>query len=524
MCVIHKIDLIFLRLGASVNLDEVSDATPTASGAHTTQATPQFISSPSLQQLGFPPQFSQPGFPPQFPPQFPPVGHPQGHPTLKGNPPLFVACAHHRGEQDMNDIIQLLLERGAVDTLVCASLRGDTDAILNFLNDKNVDVNVEERGYTPLGAAASNGRVKALALLVEMGQAGVNLSTSKWGLPIHLAASVGQTKYVGQVNNQTIKGQPECIRYLANNRSAMNHPNPYGNTPLYEACAFAQVENVRTLLDCPTVRVDHVCHGHTALSIAVIKSPSEIVLELIKHGANVNFVAQNGNQQAAGHACAVTPLFMAASQLMGNDFPQTSFDSFGRKMPFLNEEKIHLIEANIKILLDNDANVNWINPTPMSGQTVLHSLCRRYSMLKLLLKVKNVQVNIQDRKGNTPLICSISNAKDVHCVRALLEAGADVSLINAAGCSALVYAAGGDGSVGVEILRMLLNTGLTNVNALTVPSANHIAAPPNAQHMLSKMTPLYSTCASLQTPEVFKGIITLLFSRGMFVWGGTMVV
>ena len=279
--------------------------------------------------------------------------------------------------QDMDGIIKLLFERGAKDTLVCASLRGDLIAIENMLNDESVDVNLEQMKYTPLCAAAKGGHVDACALLIEKG-AGVNLSCNM-GLPIHCAAFNGRKK---RTTESRSTGHPDCIRCLANNRSAMNHLNPAGNTPLYEACTSNCLESVRALLEFSTTKVDHVCRGMTALFTAVINASPEIVSALIQHGANVNMLSNfQGNVS--------TPLHMGLAQYM----PRLP----GHPSPPLAPQERHQILKNINILLKHGADVNF--PHPQSGNTALHLCSLEYFLLKPVLKTNGINLNAQDFQG-----------------------------------------------------------------------------------------------------------------------------
>ena len=482
---------LLLDHGADVNLlpDDPTDPNAQTSQAPQTPQTPQTfqIGGQTVQAIFQQPTFNSTGQMVGMAPAFPPR-------MKQIYSPLFTACCMSE-IQDMDDIIKLLFERGAKDTLVCASLRGDLNAIENMLNDESVDVNLEQMTYTPLCAAAKGGHVDACALLIEKGKAGVNLSC-KMGLPIHCAALNGRKKRTTKLRNT---GHPDCIRCLAHNRSAMNHLNPAGNTPLYEACTSNCLASVIALLEFSTTKVDHVCHGMTALFTAVINASPEIVLALIQHGANVNMVSKCLYNVS-------TPLHMGLAQYM----PRLP----GNPSPPLAPQERHQILKNINILIKNGANVNF--PHPQSGNTALHLCSLEYFLLKPVLETDGVNLNAQDFQGSTALMkSSLPGATDSKCVGALLEAGADASLLDTNRRSALFVAAGAIDAVGVEIVKLLLDTGQTNVN---LKSGGYNATNSTSNHLSRNLTPLFAACqtaALRRSPlSVFKEVVALLFSHG----------
>lgn len=83
----------------------------------------------------------------------------------------------------------------------------------------------------------------------------------------------------------------------------------------------------------------------------------------------------------------------------------------------------------LQLLIQNGADVTRLNS---SGETILHGYCRWgcFEIVKYLLENFNLDVNSQDKKGNTCLHKSLSNPK---IVQLLLEHNANPYLVNKRG-------------------------------------------------------------------------------------------
>ena len=150
-----------------------------------------------------------------------------------------------------------------------------------------------------------------------------------------------------------------------------------------------------------------------------------------------------------------------------------------------------------------------------SGNTALHLCSLEYFLLKPVLETDGVNLNAQDFQGSTALMkSSLPGATDSKCVGALLEAGADASLLDTNRRSALFVAAGAIDAVGVEIVKLLLDTGQTNVN---LKSGGYNATNSTSNHLSRNLTPLFAACqtaALRRSPlSVFKEVVALLFSH-----------
>jgi ankyrin repeat protein len=137
----------------------------------------------------------------------------------------------------------------------------------------------------------------------------------------------------------------------------------HGRVALHKAAKQGSVEMVRLLLETKGVDVDVnvVEHkGFTPLDRAIQSGHEEVAQMLRKHGA------KRGPLE----------LYLAANK--GN-------------------------AAEVKAMLDDEVDLNWVHP--VNGRVALHKAAKQGSVevVKLLLASKWVRVNVQERKGHSPL-------------------------------------------------------------------------------------------------------------------------
>ena len=157
---------------------------------------------------------------------------------------------------------------------------------------------------------------------------------------------------------------------------------------------------------------------YTLLMLAIEKDrPIEIINELIRVGADVNYIA--ANQQM--------PLTLAISKSRNDLF---------------------------SLLLENGASINYLE------SDALHTVVRNdnIDIAKILIS-NGFDVNKKDGYNYTPLRIAVDNS-NIEIVRLLIAAGADVNIGNKYGYTPFAFALNKDKNFNIEIVKELIIAGI----------------------------------------------------------------
>jgi len=198
--------------------------------------------------------------------------------------------------------------------------------------------------------------------------------------------------------------------------------NEYKNdlSPLHKAVYENQIEIVSLLLDKGAV-IDQQTKGNfrSPLEIACARGNLDIVKLLLKRGANPNRYFQ---ESPLHHACKCSDLEMVELLLKFKaDINAKNNCGISPLLQAVMGEKIELVQ----LLLESGSNVNAQNKVTLKSS--LHEATERgNTKILILLLGKNVDVNIRDKNGNTPL----HFARNKEIARLLLEKRADIDALN----------------------------------------------------------------------------------------------
>lgn len=292
-------------------------------------------------------------------------------------PPLLSACMDVDSETDSNhdtaltlacaggheELVELLLSRGAdiehrdkkgFTPLILAATAGHEKVVEILLNHgADIEAQSERTKDTPLSLACSGGRYEVVELLLNKGANKEHRNVSDY-TPLSLAASGG---YVN------------IIKLLLNHGAEINSRtgSKLGISPLMLASMNGHVAAVKLLLDMGSdINAQIETNRNTALTLACFQGRHEVVSLLLDRKANVEHRAKTG----------LTPLMEAASG---------GYVDVGR------------------VLIDKGADVNAA-PVPSSRDTALTIAADKghVRFVELLLS-KNAQVEVKNKKGNSPL-------------------------------------------------------------------------------------------------------------------------
>lgn len=286
---------------------------------------------------------------------------------------------------------------------------------------------------SPLGLAASLGNIEIVKALVTAG------CKIEWGgalepSPLCLAASEGKT---------------EVVKFLIENQSKVNvKDESIGFTPLMSAAASGYFEIVKLLVEAGAKINLESEHGGFALESAASNGHNKIYeyllpltsSRLIKKTDTSILFDESGKPR--------TKQTREFKQLVNAINEVNYIKAFG-KSESVNKElkKIYAIAPKIPNPLEIDSN----------KYTILHHAVGNPEIVSFLLKNGfDASLNIQDGKGNTPLITSCMENK-VGSIELLLNAKAETELKNERGYSALMATV--EFSQSNEVIQMLFEAG-----------------------------------------------------------------
>ena len=332
--------------------------------------------------------------------------------TILGTP------AEYAVRNKCGELAKKLIEHGAdikstgkdgTTLLHIAADNGDKEMI-EYLIGKGIPVNIRDmEDETPFMRAVFGDHRDAVLLLYKLG-AKINVQGRNGMTPLmlalinkNLAISAGLLKCNADLYPSNSEGRA-ALRYAAmlGNTTIMDlmlkageaNPNKRDNnyvTPLMTAARSGTIEAVKKLLDNGAELEAGDDGDRTPLMYAASASNREMLNLLLLRGANIEAKDKDG----------FTPLMYAVIYEQG---------------------------ANAKLLIQKGAN---IFDTDKAGENVLHIAAKNYTQASLnmsdLLMDYGAQPNIQDEKGNTPLMIAVQN-EDVKLVNCLLARGANPNI------------------------------------------------------------------------------------------------
>lgn len=404
----------------------------------------------------------------------------------EGNSPLLLAAAAQR-----SDLMYVLLEAGAdpnyvrepgITALGIACVFDDW-SMVDLLITHGADVNYcAPNGESTLSTACAQGAVNAVQMLLANG-AKTDVRDTK-----------GVTPLLHAIMNVSENGI-QIARMLVDKGADTNFGMPNGFTPLMGAAQLNDVEKAQMLLENgANVNLRQTMTDTAAISIAVALGHRDMVELLLEHRADISaginkrttllsysstlaradimelLLKKGASANTIDATSLATPLHITAT---GNELIKNSLKLMGAENLIPQHEPYMDAPRACRVLIENGANVD---AQDIDGVTplMIAALDGCAETIKVLLDNK-ANVNKTDAKGRTALmhaVLSVSAKADIslshvspataaklkpavekglndyadvaETVKLLLEAGADVSIKDAAGKTARDYAVDAD--------------------------------------------------------------------------------
>lgn len=311
------------------------------------------------------------------------------------------------------EVVKILIEHGAEidvtdsegqNALQKAAVKGDK-ALVAYLLDHGADVyHADGNGFTSTHFAARNGFAEIVQLLIDNG-ADPQRQTSDGRTPLHSCYHHAETAHT-----------------LLKNGVDVNKVTKHGFSPLYIAAYTGNVDVVKILLsynpDLELTSPDR----HPALIAATLLGKTEVMRLLLEAGANVNYQTEAKR----------FPLQYAVEGNMENILrvlmeynPEVNFvgDHGKTALHCMNSDSSVTV---IKILVNGGADLNIRDKnqdTPICSAV----WSRNSEALKYLAKKAKLDIVGGIQGGPLHIACYQS---ELHLVKILVDAGADVNLVD----------------------------------------------------------------------------------------------
>ncbi|KAJ0036282.1 hypothetical protein NQD34_004959 [Periophthalmus magnuspinnatus] len=399
---------------------------------------------------------------------------------------------HHAAQSGFQEMVKLLLNKGANISAIdkkerqpihCAAYLGHLE-IVKLLVSRSADKNCKDKqGYTPLHAAAAGGHIDIVKYLLRMGTE-IDEPNGFGNTALHVACYMGQEAVATElVNHGANVNQPNkcgytplhlaavstngalCLELLVNNGADVNQQSKEGKSPLHMAAIHGRFTRSQILIQ-NGGEIDSVDkYGNTPLHVAAKYGHELLISTLMTNGADT---ARRGIH-------GMFPLHLAV--LYGFSDCCRKLLSSGQLYSIVSSmSKEHVLSAGFDINTPDNFGRTCLHAAA-SGGTPLHYAAAngRYQCTVALVSA-GAEVNEADQTGCTPLHYSAASQAFSSCLEHLLDNGADPSMVNAKGYSAVHYAAYHGNKQNLELLLEMSFNALGDIESSIPVSPLHLAA------------------------------------------------
>uniref|UniRef100_A0A8K9X910 Ankyrin repeat domain 52a n=1 Tax=Oncorhynchus mykiss TaxID=8022 RepID=A0A8K9X910_ONCMY len=430
---------------------------------------------------------------------------------------------HHAAQSGYMEMVKLLLNKGANlsandkrerQPIHWAAYLGHLE-VVKLLVSRSADKGCQDKqGYTPLHAAAASGHIDIVKYLLRLG-AELDEPNAFGNTALHVACYTGQEAVANElVNHGANVNQPNrsgytplhlaavstngalCLELLVNNGADVNQQSKEGKSPLHMAAIHGRFTRSQILIQ-NGGEIDSVDkYGNTPLHVAAKYGHELLISTLMTNGADT--CSLYFFEQCVCQLYSIVSS-MSKEHVLSAGFDINIPDNFGRTC-------LHAAASggNVECLNMLLSSGTDLNQRDKSGRTPLHYAAAngRYQCTVTLVSA-GAEVNEPDRTGCTPLHYSAASqafcrmdrhfpgtlqreedgAKESYfCLEHLLDNGADPSLVNSKGYSAVHYAASHGNKQNLELLLEMSFNALGDIESSIPVSPLHLAVSADNGH------------------------------------------
>jgi len=333
-----------------------------------------------------------------------------------GQTPLDIAVTNNR-----KDIIDLLVEKGAVPSSIHMAARVGVLARVKALLGQGADVNAQDdEGTTPLHYAVQEGHKELTEFLIAKG-ADINAKNNNGQTPLDIASSwnrrdvvellLAKGATISSIHIAVQIGDLAMVKAFLEEGTDVNAKDGSGYTPFHYAIWYSKTDIARLLIEKGADIHAKDQSGYTPLHWAVLMGNKELTELILAKGADVNARGKAGE----------TPLDFA--MFFGKAIGQLLVEK-GAEASSLQSAAFTGDLAKVRTFLDKGVNVD---EKKFTGVTALHAAASggRKEVAEFLI-VKGADINASARNGETPLHWA-ARAGSGEVVELLISKGADVN-------------------------------------------------------------------------------------------------
>lgn len=260
-------------------------------------------------------------------------------------------------------------------------------SLLNYFTSKGIDLkSTDNNGNGIFNYAAKTGNIKLMNYLI------------KEGIPYKEPAKDGGNAMIfASRGTRNVTNTIEVYEYLEKLGVTPNVVTKTGTTPLHSIAYGGKDLGLMDYFLSKGVNVNQADDkGRTALTNALTRNSLEVVKHLIEKGADVNIKDAKGNNLAYH---------------LIRSYRSNRFDEFQQKANLLSAHGLSIVEYQ------------------QDGNSLYH-LALETNDVKLLqwVQKQNVDINVKNQNGLTPLHQAVMTAKDDSILKYLLSIGADKTI------------------------------------------------------------------------------------------------
>jgi len=384
-----------------------------------------------------------------------------------GETPLLLSAKY-----GLLDISKLLLQKDA--NIFAKNDAGDTvlhTTLKNFKNQKNkallnatfyinqkASINVQNNwGDTPSHLASKYNLIEVIKLL-EKNNALLSIKNNYGNTPIFLTLNTSFIPY------STLNSK--AFEYLINKNLNFKDKNKKKQTLLHRTCNPKYIEQ---LIKKGISINEEDKDGYTPPFLAIRTCSKEAIIKYLENGFNIKSINKKGE----------SPLFVALSNpYFQEELIQTliKYKADIHQKDKKGNSILHKASTSnpkiIDLILSKGVDINIktkVDSTPLHRASSVRVSYKKgtdptLEAFKYLLSKENIDLNVQDKRGCTPLIRAISNG-NFQKAKLLIKKGANPNLKENRGHTALDIAILSKNKQKQQLIKLLKNYGaITNIN------------------------------------------------------------